>query len=140
MQTDWKGPSRSTSTPDTLRAWVMPNGKKLRDCSADEVAAMVAPNPNVGGSPSTMPIGMVAILNFPYDTRFNPEKLVVDRLRKRAKSKGLRLMKSRCRTPDDPSYGGYMLVDDRNIVVEGARQNAYDATLAMVADYLEHHA
>lgn len=115
----------------------MPNGKKLRDCSADEVAAMVAPNPNVGGSPSTMPIGMVAILNFPYDTRFNPEKLVVDRLRKRAKSKGLRLMKSRCRTPEDPNFGGYMLVNDRNNVVRGCHGTAYSESLADIAAYLK---
>lgn len=70
-------------------------------------------------------------------TEYNLEK----RLRKLAKSKGLRLMKSRCRTPSDPSYGGYMLVDVyRNYVVEGAYRHEFDATLERVAMYLEHHA
>ncbi|MFI4976342.1 MAG: hypothetical protein ACHP84_17550 [Caulobacterales bacterium] len=46
--------------------------------------------------------------------------------RRRAASIGLRLEKSRCRTPEHPSFGGYMIVDiKRNFAVAGADHFAY---------------
>ena len=42
------------------------------------------------------------------------------RLRRRSQAMGLHLMKNRSRTPGDPTYGGYMLVDaETNAVVAG---------------------
>ena len=42
-----------------------------------------------------------------------------DRLRRKARRQGLRLVKSRDRNPEIPGYGLYMVVDDRNNVVAG---------------------
>jgi hypothetical protein len=42
-----------------------------------------------------------------------------DRLRRKARRQGLRLVKSRDHDPEIPGYGLYMIVDDRNNVVAG---------------------
>jgi hypothetical protein len=60
------------------------------------------------------------------------------RLRRVARSVGIILQKSHSRTPEDPSFGGYMLVDARtNSVVEGARDHAFDLTIDEVEYWLE---
>jgi len=59
------------------------------------------------------------------------------RLRRVARTVGVRVEKSRCRTPETPSYGGYWLVDaDRNFVLEGAHPYAFSMTLEDVDDAL----
>jgi hypothetical protein len=66
-----------------------------------------------------------------------PIKIREDRVRRRAAAQGLRLAKSRSRTPRDPSYSGYMLVDAaRNFVVLGGHPWAYSADLEDVEAYL----
>ncbi len=42
-----------------------------------------------------------------------------DRLRRKARRQGLRLVKSRDPGPEMPGYGLYMIVDDRDDVVAG---------------------
>jgi hypothetical protein len=42
-----------------------------------------------------------------------------DRLRRKARRQGLRLVKSRDRNPEIPGHGPYMIVDDRDNVVAG---------------------
>jgi hypothetical protein len=64
------------------------------------------------------------------------DKIRENRLRRMAERQLLRLKKSRRRDPRAPDFGGYMLVDDRNNVVLGASQNAYEATLDDVEAYL----
>lgn len=51
------------------------------------------------------------------------------RLRRLARANGMRLMKSRCRTPSRVDYLGFMLVDDRNCVVAGAGAFAFSMQL-----------
>jgi hypothetical protein len=58
------------------------------------------------------------------------------RLRRIASLQGLRIQKSRQRSPELPGYGGYMLVNDRNYIEMGATSFAYSASLDDVADYL----
>src|ERR1700730_7281023 len=64
------------------------------------------------------------------------DKIRENRLRRMAERQLLRLEKSRRRDPRAPDFGGYMLVNDRNIAVLGALQNAYEATLDDVEAYL----
>jgi hypothetical protein len=42
-----------------------------------------------------------------------------DRLRRKARRQGLRLVRSRDRNPEIPGSGPYMIVDDRDNVVAG---------------------
>ena len=59
-------------------------------------------------------------------------------VRRLARKHNLSLCKSRSRTPDDPSFGGCMIVDPyRNVVVEGARHLAYSLTLGEAAEALQ---
>lgn len=61
----------------------------------------------------------------------------VARLRRQAAREDLRLEKSRARTWEDPSYGKFRLVNDRNIVVLGSYHCAFDATLDDVERFLK---
>ena len=63
-------------------------------------------------------------------------KVRENRLRRMAQRQLLRLEKSRRRDPRAYDFDGYMLVDDRNTVVLGARLHAYDATLDEVEAFL----
>jgi len=64
------------------------------------------------------------------------EKVRENRLRRMAARQLLRLEKSRTRDPRAATYNRYRLVDERNIVVEGARQYAFDATLDLIEHFL----
>ncbi len=64
------------------------------------------------------------------------DKVRENRLRRMAIRQGLRLLKSRRRDERAVDYGGYMLVDDRNFVVEGASSFAFSASLDDVEAYL----
>jgi hypothetical protein len=64
------------------------------------------------------------------------EKVRENRLRRMAQRQLLRLEKSRRRDPKAPDFNGYMLIDDRNVVVLGAYDFAYSATLDQVEAYL----
>lgn len=55
------------------------------------------------------------------------------RLRRAARTVGVLVRKSRCRTPAHPDFGGYMLVDaDTNFVLDGGEPCAFGMSLADV--------
>ena len=57
--------------------------------------------------------------------------------RRLARRQGLKLERSRSRTPSDPTYGGYMLVDvATGVVVAGGSPVPYFLSLDDVAAYL----
>lgn len=60
------------------------------------------------------------------------------RLRRKAYRHELQLVKSRCRTPTAPAYGGYMLVDPMTnlIILGGGGDLAYSLDLDDVEEYL----
>ncbi|MBW4092180.1 MAG: hypothetical protein HIU82_13880 [Proteobacteria bacterium] len=64
------------------------------------------------------------------------EKVRENRLRRMAQRQLLRLEKSRTRDPRGAMYGCYRLVDDCNVVVEGAGTCAFDATLDQIERFL----
>ena len=53
-----------------------------------------------------------------------------------AERQGLKLVKSRRRDPRSIGYGGFMLVDDRNVVVLGGTPHEYCANIEQVEAYL----
>ena len=56
-------------------------------------------------------------------------------IRRRLRAKGLRLEKAPARHWTRDWYGpGYMVIDDRNMVVLGASRRPYDGTLAEAAE------
>lgn len=57
-------------------------------------------------------------------------------MRRMAERQLLRLEKSRTRDTRGAMYGKYRLVDDRNVVVEGAGRCAFDATLDQIERFL----
>jgi hypothetical protein len=64
------------------------------------------------------------------------EKVRENRLRRMAARQGLTLEKSRRRDDWAVDFGKYRLVDDRNIVVVGASQHAFELSLDEVETYL----
>jgi hypothetical protein len=59
-------------------------------------------------------------------------------VRRLAKREGYVLKKSRVRSPSDPSYGGYMLVEpERNFVVFGIGLYPYSADLEEIRTWLQ---
>jgi hypothetical protein len=64
------------------------------------------------------------------------DKVRENRMRRMAQRQLLRLEKSRRRDPRAVDFGGYMLVNDKNVPVLGAARNAYEATLDEVEAYL----
>ncbi len=51
---------------------------------------------------------------------------------------GYILRKSRCRTPEDPSFGGYVIIEpERNIIVAGFHSSAYGYDLDDVIAWIE---
>lgn len=59
------------------------------------------------------------------------------RLRRLAERRETRLLKSRCRTPSHPEFGGYMLVTAHsNIVVDGSHPHAFSLNLDEVESLL----
>lgn len=60
------------------------------------------------------------------------------RLRQRAHTRGYHIVKSRVRNPEDPTYGGYMLVESYSNRVElGGYGNGYTATLDDIEEFLK---
>jgi hypothetical protein len=64
------------------------------------------------------------------------EKTRENRLRRMAARQLHRLEKSRRRDQHAVDFGGFMLVDHRNIIVLGAGRHEYDATLNEIEAYL----
>lgn len=64
------------------------------------------------------------------------DKVRENRLRRMAQRQGLQLVKSRRRDPRAIGYGGFMLVDDRNVAVYGEVDSARALDLDQVEDYL----
>jgi hypothetical protein len=64
------------------------------------------------------------------------DKVRENRLRRMAERQGLRLVKSRRRDPRAIGYGTYGLIDGRNRLVLGDRQNGYGYTLDEVETWL----
>jgi hypothetical protein len=64
------------------------------------------------------------------------DKIRENRLRRMAARQFLRLEKSRTRDPRAPIYGRYRLVNDRSVVVLGATERAYEATLDEIERFL----
>ena len=59
------------------------------------------------------------------------------KVRRLAAREGYVLRKSRCRTPDDPSYGGYMVIEPtRNFAVLGIHPWPFSASLEEAYDWL----
>lgn len=58
------------------------------------------------------------------------------RMRRQAAKQGLCLVKSRCRTPEAPAWGGFILVDHGNWVVAGGHPWAFSMNIDQVAEYL----
>jgi hypothetical protein len=58
------------------------------------------------------------------------------RLRSAARRRGLRLVKSRSRTPSDWQYGTFMIVNDDNWLVAGNHNDGFGMTLEEVAEWL----
>lgn len=63
------------------------------------------------------------------------EKIRENKLRRMAERQGLRLVKSRRRDPRAIGYGGFMIVDQNNVVVAGE----VDSAKAMDLDAVEHY-
>jgi|SRR5690348_13327506 hypothetical protein len=58
-------------------------------------------------------------------------------VRRLATREGYVLRKSRCRTPEDPSYGGFMLIEpQRNFAVVGVHPQPFSADLEEIHDWL----
>lgn len=58
-------------------------------------------------------------------------------IRRQLAAKGYRLQKTPARHHFRDLFGpGYMVIDERNVVVLGANQRCWDATLEQVADWL----
>jgi hypothetical protein len=64
------------------------------------------------------------------------EKVRENRLRRMAGRQGLRLVKSRRRDPRAIGYGGFMIVDQNNVVVAGEVDSARALDLDAVEQYL----
>lgn len=64
------------------------------------------------------------------------EKIRENRLRRAAQRQGLNLVKSRARDQRALTYGGYMIVNDRNVVEAGGDGSGFSLTLDQVAAYL----
>lgn len=74
-------------------------------------------------------------MNLPYSAT---DKVRENRLRRLTKRHGLWLVKSRCRTPSDLSYGGFMLIEpNRNFIVAGGDPFAFSLSLADVEAWLK---
>jgi hypothetical protein len=54
------------------------------------------------------------------------EKIRENRMRRMAHRQGLALVKSKRRDPRAVGYGGYLLVDERNVVVAGDPKHGAD--------------
>jgi hypothetical protein len=65
------------------------------------------------------------------------EKILENRLRRVAKRRGYTLLKSRARDPLAVTFGGFMLVDQNNVVVLGSGNFPYNADLAEVAEFFD---
>jgi hypothetical protein len=65
--------------------------------------------------------------------RTREETREITRLRRRAGRLGFRVLSSQYRLDTIDNHGGYMIVNDRNIVVAGDR---YDLSIEAVADWL----
>jgi hypothetical protein len=61
------------------------------------------------------------------------ELMTESAVRSLAKRRGFVMRKSRSRNPDSPEYGGFMLVNDRNVLVIG---RDYGETLDDIQDWL----
>lgn len=66
------------------------------------------------------------------------QNLSEQNIRRLAKREGYSLHKSRCRNPDQPGYGGYMLTDSTTSVVMlgGGPAFPYSADLEEISDWL----
>jgi hypothetical protein len=65
------------------------------------------------------------------------EKSIENRLRRRARAQGLRLVRSRSRTPEHHEYGTYMLVDPHtNVVVAWGHPSGFGMTLEEIEQAL----
>ena len=59
------------------------------------------------------------------------------RMRRAARARGYRLVKSRSRDPKSPSFGCYVVIDaERDAVVLGAEPHAFSASLDQVESFL----
>lgn len=59
-------------------------------------------------------------------------------VRRLARREGYVLRKSRSRDPDNPSYGGYLLIEpERNLLMLGGGAFNYSADLDEVVDWLK---
>ncbi len=63
-------------------------------------------------------------------------KVRENRLRRMAERQGLRLCKSRRRDERARDYGKFHIVDDRNVVIFGAENDEFQATLDDVEAFL----
>lgn len=69
-------------------------------------------------------------------TTNDEERRLESLLRSRARTRGLRLVKSHSRTPEAYEYGLFMIVDaDTNMAVAGAWPSAFTMSLEDVAAY-----
>ena len=68
----------------------------------------------------------------------NPNhKALENRVRRILARKDYLLSRSRARHEDDPTKGLYHIVNDRNVVVEGASQRSHELTLEQAAYWAE---
>jgi hypothetical protein len=59
------------------------------------------------------------------------------RLRRAAKSRGYRLVRSRSQDPKSPGYGGYLVIDaEQDAVILGAEPTLFSASLDHVESFL----
>jgi hypothetical protein len=64
------------------------------------------------------------------------EEMSESAVRHRAKRSGFIVRKSRTRNPDAIDYGGFTLIDDRNVVVLGGGSFPHSSDLGEIADWL----
>ena len=70
------------------------------------------------------------------DRMTNEETRQTARMRRLAKPRGLRLVKSRCRTPEAIEFGGCMLVNDDGVIEHGGTPSFYCINLDEAEAYL----
>lgn len=73
---------------------------------------------------------------------FDLEKTKLDdaarerRLRQIARKQGFSIKKARFERPEDPTFGGYMILNSNNLIEHGDRPNGFSLSLDDVEEFL----